>query len=50
MMFGIEMGSGAMMYRMFSAQADRTLTHASHKDIKQSTIEASITLHDSLTR
>jgi hypothetical protein len=29
---------------VFSAQADWTLTHASHKDTEQSTIEASITL------
>jgi hypothetical protein len=29
---------------MFRAQADWTLTHMSHKDTEQSTIEASITL------
>jgi hypothetical protein len=28
---------------MFSAQADLTLTHTSHKDTEQSTIEAYIT-------
>jgi hypothetical protein len=32
------------MYRMFSVQADWTLTHTSHKGTEQSTIEASITL------
>jgi hypothetical protein len=32
------------IYRMFSAQADWNLTHTSHKDAEQSTIEASITL------
>jgi hypothetical protein len=32
------------IYRMFSAQADWTLTHTSHKDTEQSTIEASVTL------
>jgi hypothetical protein len=31
-------------YRMFSAQADWTLTHTSHKDTEQSTRESSITL------
>jgi hypothetical protein len=31
-------------YRIFSAQADRTLTHTSHEDTEQSTIEASFTL------
>jgi hypothetical protein len=30
--------------RVFRAQADWTLTHTSHKDTEQSTIEASITL------
>jgi hypothetical protein len=40
---------------IYSAQADWTLTHTSHKDTEQSTIEASITLDgvtltDSLTR
>jgi hypothetical protein len=30
--------------RVFRAQADWTLTHTSHKDAEQSTIEASITL------
>jgi hypothetical protein len=43
------------IYRVFSAQADWTLTHTSHKDTEQSTIEASITvdgvtLTDSLIR
>jgi hypothetical protein len=33
---------------MFRAQADWTVTHTSHKDTEQSTIEASITL-DSVT-
>jgi hypothetical protein len=37
------------MYRVFRAQADWTLTHTSHKDTEQSTIEASITL-DGVTR
>jgi hypothetical protein len=32
------------VYRMFRAQADWTLTHTCHKDIEQSTTEASITL------
>jgi hypothetical protein len=32
------------MYRVFSAQANWTLTHTSHKDTEQSTVEASITL------
>jgi hypothetical protein len=32
------------IYRVFRAQADWTLTHTSHKDTEQSTIEASITL------
>jgi hypothetical protein len=31
------------MYRVFRAQADWTLTHTSHKNTEQSTIEASIT-------
>jgi hypothetical protein len=31
-------------YRVFREQADWTLTHTSHKDTEQSTIEASITL------
>jgi hypothetical protein len=31
-------------YRVFSVRADWTLTHTSHKDTEQSTIEASITL------
>jgi hypothetical protein len=31
-------------YRVFRAQADWTLTHTSHKNTEQSTIEASITL------
>jgi hypothetical protein len=31
-------------YRMFSTQADWTLTHTRHKDTEHSTIEASITL------
>jgi hypothetical protein len=35
----------AWLYRVFRAQADWTLTHMSHKDIEQSTVEASITLH-----
>jgi hypothetical protein len=34
----------AVIYRVFRAQADWTLTHTSHKDTEQSTIEASITL------
>jgi hypothetical protein len=38
------MGTG--IYWMFRAQADWTLTHMSHKDTEQSTIEASITLDD----
>jgi hypothetical protein len=33
---------------VFSSQADWTLTHTSHEDTEQSTIEASITL-DALT-
>jgi hypothetical protein len=33
-----------ILYRVFSAQADGTLTHTSHEDTEQSTIEASITL------
>jgi hypothetical protein len=33
-----------MKYRVSSAQADWTLTHTSHTDTEQSTIEASITL------
>jgi hypothetical protein len=32
------------LYRVFRAQADWALTHTSHKDTEQSTIEASITL------
>jgi hypothetical protein len=32
------------MCRVFGAQADWTLTHTSHKDTEQSTIEAYITL------
>jgi hypothetical protein len=32
------------IYRVFSAQADWILTHMSHKDTEQSTIEVSITL------
>jgi hypothetical protein len=32
------------MYVCISAQADWTLTHTSHKDTEQSTIEASIAL------
>jgi hypothetical protein len=40
---------------MFSAQADWTLIHTTHKDTEQSTVEASITLDgvtmiDPLTR
>jgi hypothetical protein len=31
-------------YRVFRAQADWTLTHTSHKDTEQSTMEASVTL------
>jgi hypothetical protein len=31
-------------YRVFNGQADWTLTHTSHKDTEQSTIEACITL------
>jgi hypothetical protein len=34
---------------VFRTQADWTLTHASHEDTEQSTIEASITL-DGVTR
>jgi hypothetical protein len=30
------------IYRVFSVQADWTLTHPSHKDTEQSTIEASM--------
>jgi hypothetical protein len=33
-------------YRVFIAKADWALTHTSHKDTEQSTIEASITLDD----
>jgi hypothetical protein len=33
-----------VIYRVFKAEADWTLTHMSHKDTEQSTIEASITL------
>jgi hypothetical protein len=33
-----------IMYRVFGAQADWTLTHTSHKDTEQTTREASITL------
>jgi hypothetical protein len=32
------------VYSVISAQADWTLTHTSHEDTEQSTIEASITL------
>jgi hypothetical protein len=32
------------LYRVFKAQADWTLTHTTHKDTEQSTIEASVTL------
>jgi hypothetical protein len=32
------------LYRVFRVQADWTVTHMSHKDTEQSTIEASITL------
>jgi hypothetical protein len=47
--------SVARLYRVFRAQADWALTHASHKDTEQSTIEASVTLEgvtltDSLIR
>jgi hypothetical protein len=34
----------AEFYRVFSAQADWTLTHTSHKDTDQSTIKVCITL------
>jgi hypothetical protein len=34
--------------RVFRAQADWTLTHTTHKDTEQSTIEASIA-HDGVT-
>jgi hypothetical protein len=44
MKYTVEMGSGAMIYRVFRAQADWTLTHTGHKDTEQSKIEASITL------
>jgi shikimate kinase len=42
-------------YRMFSAKADWTLTHTCHKNKKQGTVEAAITLNgvtltDSLIR
>jgi hypothetical protein len=33
-----------ILYRVFRAQTAWTLTHTSHKDTEQSTIEASITL------
>jgi hypothetical protein len=33
-----------MLYRVFRAQADWTLTYTSHKDTEQSTLEVSITL------
>jgi hypothetical protein len=33
------------IYRVFRAQADWLLTRMSHKDIEQSTIEASVTLN-----
>jgi hypothetical protein len=36
-------------YRVFRAQADWTLTHRSHKDTEQSTIDC-VTLTDSLIR
>jgi hypothetical protein len=44
-----------MVHHVFSAQTDWTLTHMSHKDREQSTMEASITLNgvtltDSLIR
>jgi hypothetical protein len=32
------------LYRLLGAQADWTLTHTSHKDTEQSTIQASVTL------
>jgi hypothetical protein len=35
----------AVTIEVFRAQADWTLTHTSHKDTEQSTIEASITLN-----
>jgi hypothetical protein len=35
--------------RVFSSQANWTLTHTSHKDTEQSRIEASVTL-DGITR
>jgi hypothetical protein len=35
----------ALLYRVFRAQADWTLTDTSHKDTEQSTIEASITFN-----
>jgi hypothetical protein len=38
-----------LLYRVFTAQADWTLTHTSHTDTEQMTIEASITL-DGVTR
>jgi hypothetical protein len=38
-----------LRYRVFSAQADLTLTQTSHKDTEQSTTEASIKLGITLT-
>jgi hypothetical protein len=35
-----------MSYRVFNWQADCALTHTSHEDTEQSTIEAFITLDD----
>jgi hypothetical protein len=48
-------GISTNKYRVFSAQADWTLTHTNHKDTEQSTIEISVTVHgvtlsDSLIR
>jgi hypothetical protein len=40
------MQAAANIYRMFSAQADWTLTHTRHKDTEQTTIETSITCDD----
>jgi hypothetical protein len=37
------------MYRMFSAQADWTLSHMSHKHTEQSTIEISNTIDGIIT-
>jgi hypothetical protein len=41
-----KLDSYLQIYRVFSAQADCTLTHTSHKDTEQGTIEVSIALDD----